>query len=166
MARLEKWYMRKSLTPDQLNTWFEAVCHIPNEPFAAIMQDCIEGERYFPTPSTVKRMWVDWRRNHPERIIDRVDIIPCRECDGTGIITWYKRQNGTYYEFGDACGVCENWQRSFPTKGENMPKRITRPDIEAMGGLLKSPYEHVPNRGRALSVDEAIDMAAKSMAGE
>lgn len=59
MDRLTKWYCKK-LDVDQRDMWFELIGHIPDGPFQEIINLCITGEKFFPTPQAIKDMYQFW----------------------------------------------------------------------------------------------------------
>jgi len=113
--------------------WFEMVYHIPDEAFIAIINDVIEGEKFFPTPGILKKKWFEWMAINPDKIVRNKES--CDECHGTGGIDYFiPNEEAVPYVYRVACASCENWKLAFPTKGTDAPHRMTRKELLDMGG--------------------------------
>ena len=161
MAKIESWYNKRKLSDEQLGTWFEAIGHIPNEPFNQIVKDIIDGEKFFPTPETFKTKWFDWMRSNSHRMIwDKVD---CPECNGVGSIDYWVYDNGVYYAYCCGCAKCENWKTEFPTTGKDVPMLMTKDQIRASGWFLEDPHKKPTTGSEPVeTVTEAVDRAVNA----
>ncbi len=144
MDRLTKWY-RKKLDHDQLRMWFDVIGYIPDNPFRAIIDLCIVGEKFFPTPQALKDMYQYWLQSNPSQAY-KAQKKYCAECNSTGRLNyWMRDDNGQWYDWSCGCSKCENWKFEFPVKpstgyGRTMPpKLMTRSEISDMGGQFNNP---------------------------
>jgi len=144
MDRLTKWYCKK-LDVDQRDMWFELIGHIPDGPFQEIINLCITGEKFFPTPQAIKDMYQFWLQANPSQAYKGQKEF-CNECNSTGRLNFWMRDNqGQWYDWTCGCSKCGNWKLEFPSKQSvgysriSPPKLMTRREIADIGGQFNNP---------------------------
>jgi hypothetical protein len=162
----------KDLTPDQTVMLYKEVRHIPKEAFDWIINQRLKAKKWrygnFPTVDDICKGYWLWQKENPEKIVRR-QLVPCDECEGTGMI-YYKYQDPLYVgmflsETFAYCSKCDNYLYYTGGNPENKALkwqgRANREQLRAEG------YEPLPRPkviGKpSMSIKEAANIATKSV---
>jgi hypothetical protein len=153
------------MNDEQVSIWMEKLLYIPVQILSEIVDQIIDTSKYMPTPGEIKSAFGEYRRNNPGKFIDPDHPIQeCDTCNGKGIILAWKESPAAVYEYGFACGHCENWKRVYPTKPSGYPMFIIPPtpktamQIIEMGFTLDDPLRVEPiMRGKYHSVTDMVE---------
>ena len=143
LKKAESWF-KKTLTSDQVETYYEHLSFIPDMAIVDIVNDLIKGTKpspgNFPTINDMFSGWYKWQNDHPS-MIHKQKKTNCLECDGHGWL-WFrpKPEEGCYpYEYIVGCEVCKNRQVDIGTR-RRVPLS-NRKKLELRGHAVW-PYEY------------------------
>lgn len=147
MKRLTRWYNKRDLTEDQLDTWDHQIGRIPQAILPQLVDQIIDSNKFMPTPGEIKKLFGEFKQYNPDQfILSEQEKEFCSACNGEGRILAWKVTEAFPYEYDLACGLCNNWRRVFPTRPSGFPayivppKRMTTEQILKAGFVLESPW--------------------------
>jgi hypothetical protein len=166
MEKIRAHCGRAKLNDQQLDTYFDALAHIPNEAWRDIVEkilDVLRPGSYMPSRDDLRKHWLSWMQENPDRRAP-VTRYQCDECNGRGRLVYWIWTMGQAYEYECGCARCQNWKAVFPSKGPNIPKLMTKQQIREMGGVLEDPMPKTPQRSETVAtIEHAVDIALHDM---
>jgi len=169
----------KTLSDKQATLFYQKLKHIPDSIFEKIIEKRIAAIRpgsVLPSPNDINGDWLEYKQSNPEVMVRETQPHECHECNGTGIIEYYRpphwmaklyddlkgteheRPSPVDYQYITKCGRCENWKIAEIAQGAPM---LTKAAIESVGWKLikpeRKPGETVKHMG-ALSKMALRDM--------
>jgi len=121
------YYERRDPREETLDLWFQGVKHVPDEPVDWMSDQIRSRHETFPRnlPLVMRELWQQWLEDHPQRRACRDTGEECPDCDGTGLISLFRK--GSRYLF--RCGRCKR------SNLNGVPARLLI-DLEARGYSL------------------------------
>lgn len=159
MDKLTHWYKHKDMDKvfdsETQDMWLRKISFIPNLIFQEIVDQVTDTSRFMPTPDEIKRLYMDYRRIHPEKFMKyEQEKEHCDYCEGHGHIEAWRMWGAYSYAYLIPCGHCNNWKRFFP---ENETPRTIH-EIEGAGFSLHDPEKgDVEIKKKYGTVEEMVD---------
>lgn len=101
-SNLEAFY-EKALNPTQKATWFEELKGYTATRYTKAIQKVFKTQQYRPTLSVI----LEILRATQDESEAPTEPVPCKACEGSGIILYKKVEDGREYEFASLCN-CAN----------------------------------------------------------
>jgi hypothetical protein len=123
IRKLSNHFGRK-MSDEQIDIWFGKCGNLPEAHFRGAIEEIIDEERSFPTPSIVKKQAAFFREKNPQA--EDLKKVDCGECKTSGWVSARKKLDGRFYTYAFRC-LCQNgqrlsakaqsWSESFKTNG-------------------------------------------------
>ena len=175
------------MTDQQSTIFYQKLRHIPDSIFEKIIEKRIAAIRpgsILPSPNDINGDWLDYKQSNPEVMVRETQPHECHECNGTGIIEYWRpphwmmklyddlkdteheRPYPVDYQYIVRCAKCENWKIAEIPLGAPI---LSKADIEERGWKLikleRKPIQTIKNMGilsdkalrKILSQDEELE---------
>ena len=106
----------KTLNDEQKRFWYESLKPYSVEKYRDAVSTYSRSNRFMPTIADI----LETIKNNPQNM-EVSERVPCKTCNGTGYILYYKKYGGMEYEYACQC-YCENGKRvTYDGRHDNPP---------------------------------------------